>query len=220
MAATSPRRLTARAAQAEETRARIIAAAVELFSENSYDEVAVADIAKAAGVAHGLLFHYFHSKRGIYVEAMHTAAEELVQAFIFNSDLPPSQQFRDALASHLDYLATHRGLALRLVLGGRGADPKAWEAFEAGRWRAVEATVELMGLDSQRPAVQMAGRAIVSAIDEATVYWLQNGETFNRDSLVEWMVEMAYAGLRAAAKLDDALDVDAAIERTFGSATT
>jgi AcrR family transcriptional regulator len=204
MGATTTNRMTARAARARETRARIIAAAVELFSDNNYDEVGAADIARAAGVAHGLPFHYFGSKRGLYLEAMHTAAEQLDEAFSFDPNLPPPQQIRDAFASHLDYLATHRGLALRLVLGGRGADPQAWEVFEAARWRAVEATAELLGLDSQRPSVRMAGRAIVSAMDEAAIYWLQNGQPFDRDSLVEWMIEIASAGLDAGAKLDAA----------------
>ena len=46
---------TLRAAQAAETRQRLIAAAVDLFSAHSYDNVAASDIAKAAGVAHWLV---------------------------------------------------------------------------------------------------------------------------------------------------------------------
>jgi AcrR family transcriptional regulator len=204
MATTTTNRVTARAAQAQETRARIIAAAVELFSDNNYDEVGAADIAKAAGVAHGLPFHYFGSKRGLYLEAMHTSAKQLDEAFIFDPNLSPPQQIRTAFTSHLDYLATHRGLALRLVLGGRGADPQAWEVFEAARWRAVESIVELLGLDPHRPSVRMAGRAIASAMDEATIYWLQNDQPFDRNSLVEWMIEMASAALGAAVSLQSA----------------
>lgn len=201
MGATTSNRGTARAAQAQETRARIIAAAVELFSNKNYDEVGVVHIARTAGVAHGLLFHYFGTKRGVYLEAMHTAAQQLDEAFLFDPNLPPPQQIRDAFATHLDYLAAHRGLALRLILGGRGADPQAWEVFEAARWRAVEAAAELLGLDAQRPSIRMAGRAVASAIDEATIYWLQNDQPFDRDSLIEWMIDMASAGLDASQKL-------------------
>ena len=60
-------KLGKRAAQKAETKRRLISIAVEVFAENDYDQVTVADIAERAGVAHGLLFHYFKSKRGIYL---------------------------------------------------------------------------------------------------------------------------------------------------------
>jgi AcrR family transcriptional regulator len=42
-----------------------------------FDGVTVDEIADAAGVAHGLLFHYFGSKHGLYLEMMRNAAEQL-----------------------------------------------------------------------------------------------------------------------------------------------
>lgn len=202
---------TARAQQAAETRERIVAAAVKIFSETTYDEVAVSDIAKAAGVAHGLLFHYFGSKRGIYLEAMKGAAEQLDAAFAFRPDLSPLEQLRHAMASHLRYLAANSGLAQRLILGGRGADPLAWEVFEAARWRAVEATAELFGVDASRPAVRMAGRAAVSAMDEAAIFWLHNDQPFSIDEMVDWMMAMAAAVMRESARLDPAVGIDDAL---------
>ncbi|MCV7173719.1 TetR/AcrR family transcriptional regulator [Mycobacterium manitobense] len=214
------RKPTARARQAVETRKRIVTAAVGIFSEQTYDDVAVSDIAKAAGVAHGLLFHYFGSKRGIYLEAMRGAAEELEVAFAFEPDLPPAEQIRHAMASHLRYLATHRGLALRLILGGRGADPVAWEVFEAARWRAVEATAELFGVDPRRPAVRMAGRAAVSAMDEATIFWLNNEQPFAEDDMVDWMVRMTASIVREATRLDPAMGVEGALNEVDAQSST
>lgn len=212
-------RTTARAARASETRQRLVAAAVRLFSDAGYEEVAVAEVARAAGVAHGLLFHYFGSKRGIYLEAMRAAARELNDSFVVRPELPPALQLSEALAAHLRHLATHRGLALRLVLGGRGADPEAWQEFEAARWRAIEWAATLLGLDAQRPALRLAGRAVVGAIDEATVFWLRHGEPFELAALVDWMIEMATSALRAAARLDPELDVDAALRSVFGESS-
>ena len=210
--ASPTKKLTARAQQAIETRERIVAAAVKIFSETTYDDVAVGDIAKAAGVAHGLLFHYFGSKRGIYLEAMSGAAEELAAAFVFQPDLPPVEQLRHAVASHLRYLTENPGLAERLILGGRGADPLAWEVFEAARWRAVEATAELFGVDAGRPAVRMAGRAAVSAMDEAAIFWLHNDQPFGIDEMVDWMVAMVAAVMREAIRLDPGMGIDQALK--------
>lgn len=209
---TAKRHATGRAAQAAETRERLVAAAVDLFSERSYDDVAAADIAKAAGVAHGLLFHYFRSKRGIYVEAMRDAAKELDGAFTFKAGQSAAHQLRRALAARLQYLSQHRGLALRLVLGGRGADPEAWEVFEGARWRALGATATILGLDPENHALRITGRSAVSAIDEATIYWLTNEEPFSVDMMVDYMVQLVVSGLRSAATLDPTVDVTNAIQ--------
>jgi AcrR family transcriptional regulator len=209
---TADHKVTTRAAQAAETRQRLIAAAVDLFSARSYDQVAASDIAEAAGAAHGLLFHYFGSKRGIYLQAIREAVDQLDEAFSFESDLPPSQQLRRALTSNLRYLSRRRGLALRLVLGGRGADPEAWEVFEAGRWRAIGATVAVLGLDPDNHALRITGRAAVAAIDEAAVYWLNNEQQFSAETMVEYMIQLLAAGLRSAVIFDPSLDTTVAIE--------
>jgi transposase-like protein len=84
--------------------------------------------------------------------------------------------------------------------------------FEAGRWRAIGATWAMLGLDPDNHALRITGRAAVAAIDEATVYWLNNEQQFSVETMVEYMVELLAAGLRSAATLDPTLDVAVAIE--------
>ena len=93
-----------------------------------------------------------------------------------------------------------------------GANPEAWEVFEAGRWRAIDAAWAMLGLDPDNHALRITGRAAVAAIDEATVYWLNNPKQFPVQTMVEYMVELLAAGLRSAATLDPTLDVAIAIE--------
>jgi AcrR family transcriptional regulator len=203
---------TTRAAQAAETRQRLIDTAIELFSERHYDDVAVTDIAKGAGVAHGLLFHYFGNKRGIYLAAMREAATQLDAAFLVDPTLAPAEQMRHAFAAHLQYLADHRGLALRRVLGTGGSDPEAWEVFQSARLRALGSAAAVLGIDATNPAWTMMGRAAVAAIDEATVYWLNNEEQFDKATMVECFMTIVVAALKGAQSLDAGLNVDAAIE--------
>jgi AcrR family transcriptional regulator len=54
----------------DERRAQILACARRLFSERSYDAVSTTDIAREAGVARGLLHHYFGTKRDLYLEVV------------------------------------------------------------------------------------------------------------------------------------------------------
>jgi AcrR family transcriptional regulator len=202
---------TTRKAKAEESRRKLVAAAIALFSEHDYDEVAVSDIAESAGVAHGLMFHYFNSKRGIYLAAMREAARALDLVHRVPPDLAPREQVRNLFRAHLRYMVEHRDLAMRLILGGRGNDPETWAMFEENRWRRVGWTCDLLGLDSQRPSVQMMLRSAGGAVDEATVYWLQHCTPFDIDLMAETFVDLVAVALRNAACLDPGLDVEAAL---------
>ncbi|HUS62629.1 MAG TPA: helix-turn-helix domain-containing protein, partial [Acidimicrobiales bacterium] len=59
----------------DERRQLILAAGRRLFCQRPYSEVSMADLAEAAGVARGLLHHYFGSKRDLYLAVM----RELIQ---------------------------------------------------------------------------------------------------------------------------------------------
>ena len=64
--------MTDRSIAALDKRKRILDAAIRVFAEHGYHGSRVGDIAEDAGVAHGLLYHYFSSKeevlRTIFVE--------------------------------------------------------------------------------------------------------------------------------------------------------
>jgi TetR/AcrR family fatty acid metabolism transcriptional regulator len=61
-ASTRLRRLTDRSTGQEDKRRLILDAAVRVFAHKGYHTSRVGDIAEEAGVAHGLLYHYFRSK--------------------------------------------------------------------------------------------------------------------------------------------------------------
>jgi AcrR family transcriptional regulator len=54
-----------RAASQEERRRQILDAAVRTFAQKGYHACRVSDIAEAAGVAYGLVYHYFESKEAV-----------------------------------------------------------------------------------------------------------------------------------------------------------
>ena len=64
--------MTDRSIAQEERRSQILAAAVRVFARSGYHGSRVGDIAEEAGVAHGLLYHYFSSKE----EVLHTVFRE------------------------------------------------------------------------------------------------------------------------------------------------
>lgn len=73
-----PYRLGARAAATEETRARIVDAAIEVFLAGWYDEVTLRDVAARAGVALQTVVNHFGTKEELFssgVQTLHARIE-------------------------------------------------------------------------------------------------------------------------------------------------
>ena len=72
----------------------ILAAAVRVFATKGYHTCRVGDIAEEAGIAHGLLYHYFGSKEEVLQTVFRENWSQLVEAVtrIETSEEPPLQQ--------------------------------------------------------------------------------------------------------------------------------
>ena len=72
----------------------ILDAAVRVFARKGYHTCRVGDIAEEAGIAHGLLYHYFESKEEVLQTVFRENWSELLDAFgrIESSGEPPVEQ--------------------------------------------------------------------------------------------------------------------------------
>lgn len=73
--------LTDRSIAQEEKRKQILDAAVRVFARGGYHASRVGDIAEEAGVAHGLLYHYFSSKEQVLQTIFRENWGELLERF-------------------------------------------------------------------------------------------------------------------------------------------
>jgi AcrR family transcriptional regulator len=73
------------------TRAKLVAAARDIFSRVAFDEVRIADITGLAGVANGTFYTYFDSKEEIFREVAARALAEMSEA----PRRPPGETERD-----------------------------------------------------------------------------------------------------------------------------
>jgi TetR/AcrR family transcriptional regulator, fatty acid metabolism regulator protein len=74
------RPLIDRSTAQEDKRRLILAAAVRVFARKGYHTCRVGDIAEEAGVAHGLLYHYFRSKEDVLDSVFRETWLEIVGA--------------------------------------------------------------------------------------------------------------------------------------------
>lgn len=103
--------------QAQETRRKLVDTALQLFSTHGYDGTSMKALARAAGVAQGLVYHYFSGKEALLwaVLETHSFVPDLAEL------LPQVTEFsaRDALVRicrEFDAVLDERQALLRLLV--------------------------------------------------------------------------------------------------------
>ena len=102
--------------QPEQTRSRILDAALVEFSKEGLAGARTDAIARAAGVNKALLYYYFGDKDRLYAAVLDHVFGELSHRLIdvLERDNPPREKILAYAAAHFDYIA-HSPLLPRLV---------------------------------------------------------------------------------------------------------
>jgi TetR/AcrR family transcriptional regulator, fatty acid metabolism regulator protein len=95
--------LTVRTTAPQEKRRLLLAAAVRVFARKGFHTCRVGDVAEEAGVAHGLLYHYFDSKDAVLETIFRETWSELLRVLreIENSRDSSREQLRQVAATVL-----------------------------------------------------------------------------------------------------------------------
>lgn len=88
------------------TREQLLAGALKVFAARGLGATRISDIAAEAGVAQGLLYHYFRTKEEMYVELVRSAFERMNEAARALEELPlsPREKIAKAIADLLRLL--------------------------------------------------------------------------------------------------------------------
>jgi AcrR family transcriptional regulator len=160
----------------DERRAQLVELGADVFRDRPYDEVSIDDIAAAAGVSKGLLYHYFDGTREFYVAALRHAAEEIEALTEPDEDLAPEERLRAAIEGYLDYVEQHAAGYASVLRAGSGVDPAVAAVIERVRERMGERVLrELPGDQGDAPAVRLAVRAWIGFAEAASLAWAERG---------------------------------------------
>lgn len=100
-------------ALSKEKQDRILEAGYQCFGKMGYKKASAQDIASAAGISKGMVFHYFGSKRGMYAFLIQRSFEEIRSAFQHGFD-PGVTDFFDRIlmmtTCKIDCLKMHPSL--------------------------------------------------------------------------------------------------------------
>jgi len=181
----------------EARRAQLLELGVRMLAARRLDELSTDDLAAAAGISSGLLFHYFPTKHEFHVAVARTAARQLTEAVLRGdpADLgeDPAATLRANLAAYVDHVERHHGAYVSLVRGAAGGDPDLSAVYTETRtaftaW--LTANLETL-LGRVTPALALAIRGWQSFAEEVVLVWLEGSE-LSRDELLALLERSFY----------------------------
>lgn len=176
----------------DERRSHLLAIGLELFSRHSYDELSVDDIARAAGVSKGLLYHYFDGKRGFYVETVRHSADELCRRVLDTAEREPDplSQLRAGLAAYLGYVGEHARAYVALLRGGVGYDPEVAAIVEQTRRYFLDRLLRDFEGAPEPARLRNAFRGFIGFVEAASLDWAEQRDV-SQNQLLELVLAMA-----------------------------
>lgn len=169
-------------------RAELIAIGRRLFADTSYDALSMDDIAKQAGVAKGLIYYYFKSKRGYYLAIIEDSVADLVARASSDTELPPVERVHRTIDGYLRYAEHHQAAYRTIISGGVGFDTEV-HAIRDGVREAMIGTIA-EGAYGRRRIPQLARTALLGwlcSVEGITLDWVGH-MGLARDTVREFLV--------------------------------
>lgn len=158
-------------------RAELIAIGRKLFADTSYDALSMDDIAKHAGVAKGLIYYYFKSKRGYYLAIVEDSVAELVARAGDESERPNAERVRGTIDGYLHYAEHHQAAYRTIVTGGVGSDSEVLAIRDAVREELMATIAEgAYGHRAVPPIARLALVGWLAGVEGSTLDWIGSPE--------------------------------------------
>ena len=188
----------------EERRSQLLDAALSLFAHRDPEDVSLDDVAERAGVSRPLVYRYFPGgKQQLYEAALRSAAEELEQCFDEPREGPLLTRLSSALDRYLAFVADHDAGFSALLRGGSVAETSRTSAIVDGvRRGAAEHILSHLGVSEPGTRLRMTVRMWITAVEAASLIWLDEGKQPPSDELRDWLVEQFLALLSVTARRD------------------
>lgn len=182
--------------EVDERRAQLVELGLAAFSERSYEEVAIDDIARAAGISKGLLYHYFPTKRHFYLAALEEAAAQLLAETEPDESASPEERLRTGLETYLSFVERRAKAYVALMRGGIGSDAEVFDVLERTRAEFVKRFLAHVPKKLVTPLLQTALRGWIGMVEALALEWISR-RAVSADEIVT-LAQQALFGLVAS----------------------
>ncbi|MES2459136.1 MAG: TetR/AcrR family transcriptional regulator [Armatimonadota bacterium] len=189
--ATGP---NARGRARAETRTNLVNAGLRLFARLGYDSTSVKQIAQEAGVAQGLLYHYFESKEKLLQAIFQISMEDVRRSFAAAGAIGSSSALEQLIRASFRIVQENQefwrlSYALRMqpaVLGSLAEPLAEWTTEILG-------TLERLLRDAGYPAPATEASILFGTIDGIAQHYTMMPATYPLGTIVDALVTR-YAG--------------------------
>ncbi|MFC9844920.1 TetR/AcrR family transcriptional regulator [Streptomyces sp. NPDC060223] len=188
----------------EERRSQLLEAALSLFAQRAPEEVSLDDVAEAAGVSRPLVYRYFPGgKQQLYEAALRSAAEELEHCFAEPPEGALTERLSRALDRYLAFVDQHDAGFSALLQGGSVVETSRTTAIVDGvRRAAAQHILDHLAVRDPGLRLRMTVRMWITAVEAASLIWLDEGKEPPLDELRDWLVEQFVVAVVATAGRD------------------
>ena len=181
----------------DERRRQLVALGLEIFASRAYDDVSIEELATAAGISKGLLYHYFPTKKDFYVATVRASAQQLLERTSKAIEGDPLTRLHAGLDEYLDYVEAYERPYTSLLRSGVGSDVAVAKIVDETRDRLCARLVE--GIPSDTPLVRLALRGWLGFVEATTLEWLDGKRKIKRAALRELLAQVLLRAVEAAA---------------------
>jgi AcrR family transcriptional regulator len=185
--------------EVDERRAQLVTLGIDLFAARAYDEVSIDELARAAGISKGLLYHYFPTKRDFYIATVQEASRQLLELTATSAELPPLDRLRGGLDAYLDYVDAHALAYTALMRGGVGSDPEVSRIIDDTRTKMCDRLLLEIPDVTPTPIIRTAVRGWLGFCEATSLDWIER-RAVGRPQIRDLMLEVLLATIPIAAK--------------------
>jgi len=174
----------------DERREQILTNALKLFAKNGLAATRISDIALAAGISQGLIYHYYKSKEDVFIELISFAFDRINQASLWleSQPLPPAEKIDFAIRELLRLLeedenAARYHLLIAQATATEAIPDEAKEVIKSKNTLPYESIERIMAAGQKEGTIKQknAGElALVfwTSINGLAIYKAIHGENF------------------------------------------
>jgi len=188
-----PKRPGKREQNKEQTKRRILNAALQLFKEKGLDRTTTKEISKRSGIAEGTLFNYFKTKEDLALYFFQKETEDLIEWFRADGRLqkaPLSEKLFAIIHRQLGYIEPYEdfigAVFCRSLQPSSRLSPLSFESQEL-RFKYLRFIREVLAEAEEREEIPPVGGLGAYAVGlfylGVVAYWLQDGSRGKQKTL-------------------------------------
>ena len=192
----------------DERRDHLIAMGLELLGRRPYDQMSITELAEAAGISKGLLYHYFPTKSDFVIAVLRRSREELEYRMALDPSLSAEAALDAGLNGFLSFVEDHAAGYQAIAHARSGGDEAIRAELARGRRRRIGLLTGLAArlAGSERgeiasPALEAVLGGWLACTETVVVRWLSERE-LARDEVGRLLRRALLAALSSVAEVD------------------